>query len=148
MATSKLDTSLFRNVDLDIYSMSDLQPLVQALGDKVIDLFVGRVKRTYEAHLELAAWKRDQSPTWVILGLCKVIKALPPSKRRLWNAAKTKSFDIGIEAPRKGSHYWSAVAPEAVRAAAELGAQIAITVYGPMKIASQMKRKRRKGRSS
>lgn len=141
MAMSKLDTSLFCNVDLDIYSKSDLQPLVSAFGDKIIDLYVGRVKRTYEAHLELGAWKRNQTPSWVMLGFCKLIKELPPGKRRIWDAAKTKSFDIGIAAPTKGIHYWSAVNGEAVRAAAEVGAQIAITGDGPMKAAPKPKRK-------
>jgi hypothetical protein len=136
MATSKLDTSLFCNVDLDIYSKSDLQPLVSAFGDKIIDLYVRRVRRAYEVHLELGAWKRNQTPSWVILGFCKLIKELPPEKRRIWNAAKTKSFDIGIAAPTKGSHYWSAVG-----AAADVGAQIAITVYAPMKVSSKPKKK-------
>jgi hypothetical protein len=45
-----------------------------------------------------------------------------------------RSFDIGIEAPGRNTYFWSAVSAEAVRAAAEVGAQIAITVYGPMKV--------------
>jgi hypothetical protein len=42
----------FLNVDLDIYSTRDLQPLVTALGTTIIVLHVGRFKRTYGAHLE------------------------------------------------------------------------------------------------
>jgi|HubBroStandDraft_1064217.scaffolds.fasta_scaffold373939_2 hypothetical protein len=37
----------FLNVDLDIYSRFDLQPLVKALGKKVIILYVGRERRKY-----------------------------------------------------------------------------------------------------
>src|SRR5947199_239815 len=47
-------TTQFRNVDLDIDSNSDLQPLVTALGKKVIVLYVKRIRRTHSAHLELA----------------------------------------------------------------------------------------------
>jgi len=136
MPPSKLDKNCFVNVDLDIYSKKDLKPLVDALGRGVIDLYVGRVKRTYEAHLELG-WHHKRNPTSIIAGLCKLIEALPPAKRRIWNGAKLKSFDIGIEAPARGAHYWDAVSPEAVRAAARIGAQIAVTVYGPMKAAKR-----------
>jgi hypothetical protein len=141
MATSKLDDSLFANVDLDIYSKTDLQPLVDALGDNVIEMWVGRVRRTYEAHLELG-WEPRRTPTSIILRFCKLINALPPAQQQIWNAARTKSFDIGIEGPKRNSHYWAAVNPEAVRAAAEVGAQIAITVYGPMKPPKIPKKKR------
>jgi hypothetical protein len=132
MPTSNLDKTRFLNVDLDIHSRLDLRPLVTALGEKISEMYVGRVRRTYEAHLELA-WRRNQTPTSIILGFCKLIEALPPSKRKVWDSAKTRSFDIGIEAPVRNTYFWSAVSPEAVRAASEVGAQIAITVYGPMK---------------
>jgi hypothetical protein len=141
MVFSTLDETLFRNVDLDIYSRSDLQPLVTALGHRVIDLYVGRVRRTYEAHLELATGRNNQTVASIILGFCKLIERLPSAKRELWDSAKTRSFDIGIEAPKRNFHFWTAVSPEAVRAAAEVGAQIAVTVYGPMKVAPKEKKK-------
>jgi len=141
MATSKLDDSLFANVDLDICSRTDLRPLVDAFGGKVIEMWAGRGRKNYEAHLEVT-WEPRKTPSSVILRFCKLIRALPAKERKLWNAAKTKSFDIGIETPRRNSHYWSAVSPEAVRAAAEVGAQIAITVYGPVKVAKRPKKKR------
>ncbi len=142
MATSKLDDSLFLNVDLDIYSKTDLRPLVDALGDSAIEMWVGRVRRTYEAHLEVG-WEPRKTPSHIILRFCKLIRALPAKERKLWNAAKSKSFDIGIEAPKRNSHFWSAVSPEAVRAAAEVGAQIAITVYGPMEPSPKLPKKKR-----
>jgi hypothetical protein len=140
MAISKLDETAFANVDLDIYSKEDLRPLVDAMGDRVIEMWVGRVRRTYEAHLEFG-WKKKQTPTSIILGFCSLVESLTPSKRKLWNTAKRKSFDIGIHAPPRNHHYWSAVSTEAVHAAANVGAQIAITIYGPMKV-SKPKKKR------
>ena len=138
---SKRDESFFANVDLDIFSREDLRALVGAFGNKVIEMWVGKVRRTYEAHLELG-WSKKQTPTAIILGFCKLIESLEPSKRQLWDAAKTKSFDIGIYAPTRNHYYWSAVSPEAVRAAAAVGAQIAITVYGPMKAAKRKANKK------
>ena len=138
---SKLDESVFANVDLDIYSSQDLRPLVNAFGKKVIEMWVGKVRTTYEAHLELG-WRKKQTPTSIILVFCSLIESLKPSKRQLWDAAKTKSFDIGIHAPPRNHHYWSAVSPEAVRAAADMGAQIAFTIYGPMTLVKPAKRER------
>ena len=66
---SELDESVFANVDLDIYSSDDLRPLVDGFGDKVIELWVGKVRRTYEAHLEIG-WSRKQTPTSIILRFC------------------------------------------------------------------------------
>ena len=43
----------FLNVDLDIYSARALQRLVTALGKTVIVLHIGRIRRTYGAHLEV-----------------------------------------------------------------------------------------------
>ena len=106
MAISKLDDSLFANVDLDIYSKTDLRPLVDALGDSVIEMWVGRVRRTYEAHLEVS-WEPRKTPSSIILRFCRLINALPPTKRRnmgrrqnqelrYWNrCARTKPALIG-----------------------------------------------------
>ncbi|HEY2470701.1 MAG TPA: hypothetical protein VGI45_23100 [Terracidiphilus sp.] len=141
MTISKLDESAFANVDLDIWSADNLRPLVDAMGDRVIEMRVGKVRRTYEAHLEIG-WSKKQTPTSIILRFCSLVEALTPSKRRLWDGAKTKSFDIGIYAVPRHRHYWSAISAEAVRASAKVGAQIAITVYGPMRAAKPAKKKR------
>ena len=140
MPISKLDKTRFLNVDLDLHSRSDLQPLVSALGASVIVLFAGRAGRAYEAHLELA-WRKNQTPTSIVLAFCRLIERLPRAERERWDAAKTRSFDIGIEAPARNSHYWVAINPEAVSAAARIGAQIAITIYGPMKPPRKLNRR-------
>lgn len=129
---SKLDESAFANVDLDIYSSQDMRPLVDGFGNKVIELWVGKVRNTYEAHLEIG-WSRKRTPASIILAFCKLVESLKPGKRKLWDAAKTKTFDIGIHAPAQNHRYWSALSAEAVRAAANVGAQIAFTIYGPIK---------------
>jgi hypothetical protein len=133
MGMSNLDKSCFLNVDLEVFSKSDLQPFVAALGSKVHVHYLGTEFRLFKAYLDLA--EQPKTPESGILRYCKLIQKLPPKQRALWDAAKSRSFDIGIEAPGCGSYYWSAVGPEAIRAAAKVGAQIAISVYGPMKTA-------------
>ena len=65
----------FRNVDLDLYLMHDLQPLVHSFGKKVHVLYLGRDKRTFCAHLELA--KDAKSPDSTIRAFCTLVRALP-----------------------------------------------------------------------
>jgi hypothetical protein len=132
MIQSVLDKTKFLNVDLDISSKADLQPLVSAMGRKVSLSFVGRVKRGFQAHMDLAIGN-PKSPETAIVQYCKLIQRLPPEARELWDAAKTRTFDIGIEAPRPNNYFWSAISAKAIRATSEVNAQIAVTVYGPMK---------------
>jgi hypothetical protein len=133
MAYQILDKTPFRNVDLVICSKSDLQPLVDAMGKKVSPSFVARVKRMYFAHMNLAIGN-PKSPESAILGYCKLVQGLPLTARKDWDAAKTRTFDIGIESPGRNSFYWSAISDKAIKAASEVSAQIAVTVYGPMKM--------------
>ena len=139
MTMSRLDESCFLNVDLERFSKSDLQPLVTALGSNVHIHYVGTEFGLFKAYLDLT--KQPKTPESGILRLCKLIQRLTPSKRAIWDAGKSRSFDIGIEAPNRGNHYWSAVGSEAIRAAAEVNAQIAITVFAPTRRARQPMKK-------
>jgi hypothetical protein len=119
----------FLNVDLDIYSKRDLEALVTALGKKVIVLYVGRLRRTHRAHLELAKTTKTADAT--IRGFCALIETLPNVECDLWNAAKVRDFNIGVQA---GTHPYSsefALAAETLKAAQELSARIVFTVYAP-----------------
>jgi hypothetical protein len=118
----------YRNVDLDIRSTKmDLQPLVSALGKKVIVLDVQRFKRTYYARLEPYWTAKD--PNAAIRGFCKLIASLPHAEREAWDTAKIREFDIGIQARNHPCSVNFALTAETVKAAAELGARISVTVY-------------------
>jgi hypothetical protein len=131
MIQSALDKTKFLNVDLRIYSKSDLQPLVSALGDKVIDLYVGRERRMYKAQLELMQ-QRHKSPESAIRRFCELIRELPAEARELWDTARSREFDVGIEAPGQLHYYWFSLAPTVIKTASEIDAYITVTVYGPM----------------
>ena len=122
-------TPHFLNVDLDIYSRSDLQPLVTALGKKVYELYVGRDRRTYSAHLELT--KITKNADAAILAFCALIRLLPRAERRVWNSARVRELNIGIQAALQPHSYVTLVSAQAVKAAAEIGARIGFTVYAP-----------------
>jgi len=119
----------FLNVDLDIYSRSDLQPLVKHLGRKVHVLYVGRARAKYSAHLEVA--KHVRTADSAISAFCSLIEGLPEPERALWNAATVRSFSIGIQAGELPDPCDFTIRPKTVRAVSLLGAQIVITIYPP-----------------
>jgi hypothetical protein len=125
------DATHFLNVDLDLHSKTDLEPLVSALGRKVLKLHVGRIGLTYCVHLEVERRTKDADST--IRAFCALIKSLPSSERELWNAATKRDFNIGVQA---GTHPFSheiVLASETVKSASELCARIVFTVYAPEK---------------
>jgi hypothetical protein len=124
-----LTATHFLNVDLDIHSSRDLQALVTNLGQKVIVLYAGRIKRTYRAHLELAKITKTADAT--IRCFCALIKALPRVDRDLWNSAKVRDLNIGVQAGTQPHSCEFVVALETFKAAHELGARIVFTVYAP-----------------
>ena len=116
----------FLNVDLDIYSRSNLRPLVDAFGKNVIDLHTDRVGSLYWVLLEVSADAGTVDAT--IRKFCRLIRALAPTQRRLWNKATRRDFNIGIQSDVEGNTFH--VEAETVKAAAAVGARIVITVYG------------------
>jgi hypothetical protein len=97
MATQNSDPTAthFINVDLDVLSRNDIQPLVTALGEAVLVLFVGRIRRTYHAHLELAKLTKTADET--IREFCSLLNSLPRAMRRLWLSAKTRDFSFHFQ---------------------------------------------------
>ena len=133
MKTSKLAKEIFLNVDLEIFSGSDLKPLAGALRRSLNVSHLGMEFGKHKAYFDLA--EQPETPDAGILRYCQVVQKLSPKMRKHWDGAESRCFDIGFEAPKQGRHYWGAISQKAVRAAAEVGAQIAITVYGPIKAA-------------
>jgi hypothetical protein len=123
------ETTHFLNVDLDIYSRSNLAPLVSALGKKVFVLHEGRDKRTYCAHLEVTRITTNADST--VRAFCALIQSLPRAERKLWDTAKFRDFNIGVQAEAQPHSHRIVLAAETVKAASEVGARIVFTVYAP-----------------
>jgi hypothetical protein len=123
------DETHFANVDLDIHSRSSLEPLVAAMSDKVMVLYVGRVKRHYEAHLELH--RITQTADATIRGFCSIIRQLPKAQRKLWDNATIREFNVGIRAQMRPFTFEITIAEGTVREASQVNARIGVTVYAP-----------------
>jgi hypothetical protein len=106
------------------------------MGKEVDVCFVGRIKRTYQAHLELRKSGLHESADLLIRNYCALIRALPKEAVELWNGAKVRDFNIGVQAAMQPYLHEIFLAPETIRAAAEVNAQIVLTVYAPRGLAS------------
>lgn len=122
-----LPATHFLNVDLDLFSRRDLRPLVERLGGKVTVLYLGRERRQYSAHLEIAGRTRTADST--IRAFCTMIEKLPKPERALWDMAAVRSFSIGIQAGTRPSCRDFTIRPRTVQAVSAVGAEIVITIY-------------------
>lgn len=127
------DETTFLNVDLDVWAAYDLAPLVEALGPHVTDLFTGPAEveeGAYQAHLELGEGERDPwNPDAAIQAFVRLIDALPPSTKRLWDEANRRTFDVGIQAGLTPRAYQCSLRPDTLAAVSRLNANVALTVY-------------------
>ncbi len=129
MKKSVPETSHFLNVDLDLFSKSNLQPLVTAMGDAVFVLHVGRYKRTYRAHLEIPGLVKNADSA--IQKFCSLIRSLPSEARQLWDSAKRRELNIGVQAGLQPDAYEIPLTTETLRAASGVNARIVFTIYAP-----------------
>lgn len=97
----------FLNVDLDIFSRARLDPIVDAFGEKVFVLHVGKWGRRYSAHFELSGSGIHPPPAShnrvakeadrLVQRFVGLVKQLPRPARQLWNKADSREFNVGIE---------------------------------------------------
>ena len=119
----------FLNVDLDLISTSDLQPLVTALEPGLFALHVGHEKRTYSAHLELS--KFPKTPDAAIRSFAVLIQNLSRSQRKLWDTAKVRDLNIGVQSAMQPRTFEIQLTPDTLGIASALRARIVFTVYAP-----------------
>ena len=119
----------FLNVDFDLESSADLQPLITAFGRRVIVLQAGRERRRFVAHLELAS--APKTADQAIRRFVKLIEGLPESERQIWDVASVRDFNIGVEAGHEPRAFEIALEAATVTAASSVNARIVLTVYAP-----------------
>ena len=128
------------NVDLDIVSDSPLEPLVEAFGEKVDVLHVGKWGRRYGARLEVGGSGDQDDPNELINRFVTVVEALPKSRRKLWNQARSREFNVGIEAAARSPMFEWRVHPKTLAAVVRVDGRIVVTVYAPERMPTVPKR--------
>ena len=115
----------FINVDLDVDSNDDLRPLAEAFEPAAYSL----ERPAGHASFELNVPVSPVEPEPLILEFIRLVIQLPPAAREIWDRASRKVFDIGIQSGRRPFRETYRLTPGALRAAADVGAEIAVTVY-------------------
>jgi hypothetical protein len=120
------------NVDLEVRSRADLQPLVDALSRSLFSLYAGREGRGYLATFENGSGTRGaDTPDRAIQRIIRVVDGLRPEVRRHWNRARDRVFDIGVAKTSGSKVFYLPLAAKTVQAAARIGARIALSFYPP-----------------
>lgn len=129
-------STTFLNVDLDVSGREDLSPLAKALRPAAFELYTGRARSGYQTHLELASRgsARLTDADTAIRRFVKALTALPPRARRLWNRARQRDFNIGIQGGIQPYAFELPLRPETLQAVARLRARIVVTVYAREKV--------------
>ena len=122
-------TTEFLNVDLDVVAGRSLSPLAAALERGARLLYSGRTTgRRYMIRAELP--DQPGNADEAIRGLAALVRKLPPTARRLWNQASRRAFDIGIQPHAEPACSQYSIEPTSLASAAQVKAEIVITVYG------------------
>ena len=126
-------TTQFLNVDLEIESSEDLQPIVDEFGEDVSVLFHGKLDRgTWLACFEImTVLPSARDPDGYIGGFCWLVEQLTPEARRLWDNCHSRKFDIGIQGGSSPAGYQTQIRPDSVSRLAKLGGTVVITIYSP-----------------
>ena len=119
----------FLNVDLEIESYQNLQPIVDDFGDNVLILYCGEAHGHYRATFELA--NRDADADSIISHFCLLIESLGKEAKTLWGKAFIRVFDVGYESGLEPRSYSSEIRAETVERVAAIGASIRVTIYPP-----------------
>jgi len=152
----------FINVDLEVWSATDLVALAAALEPKSLVVYAGKVRRRFLVSIEAKA-ARLTDPERTIRALLRVIESLPASARRDWNRATARVFNVGFEGGElvklqerpKGSGRWypprggdtamhcgTSLSPELLHAVAKVKGTITTTVYAPTEFVRRRSRER------
>jgi hypothetical protein len=120
------------NVDLDIFARVSLKGLVDAMGEEVFVLYVGGEGQKHEAHVELAASHRGIPADRTITGLTRLVKRLPLRYRKVWDSARSREFNVGIDAGLEPHSFELRLDRRTVDAVRDVGGALVVTVYAPV----------------
>ena len=122
------DETRFLNVDVDVWSKTDLQPLVAALGRNILVHYVGAEGAEQRAHFSLAS-AHDKSADAIIRRLVALIGKLPRGPRQLWNRARARDFNLGIQAGMTPYSHEIAFQHSTLELVARVRGRIVVTTY-------------------
>ena len=120
-------TPYFMNVDLEIRSISKLEPIIEAFGERVMVVYYGPGEGR-KRFLSVECARGYKSPDKTIHALCKIVEELPPAPRRIWDRAHAV-FDVGYGLRSNERSSGFSLRPDTLQRVARLGAFLGVTYY-------------------
>ena len=118
------EPATFISVDLDIRSRRSLALLAAALGAELLP------DRRW---LVVSAHTRSSSAEGTTRALVAQVKGLPATVREVWDAASSRTSDVGIQAGMSGRAFEEVrLSSKTLQDIAALGARLRVTVYPPV----------------
>ena len=134
-ATRMESETEFLAVDLEIVSRRKIDQLVPAFGRNV---GINRNVKVGKDNILLLSTGASTpfSPDFnkminhIILSQIKLVHKLPELARKQWDDARTKTFDIGIQAGSEPHVFEVRLTKQTISAVSEVGGSIQFTIYG------------------
>jgi hypothetical protein len=130
MAKPKTFPAQFIGVDLDIKSRADLSVLAQAWDKLAVVNYLDNSARKHWLRVLLTS--QPKNPAEAVRLFAKLVLGLPRQARATWTRARSKEFDIGIQAGHAPVPSEWVLEASVLETVADLGARIRLTVYSPL----------------
>lgn len=118
----------FINIELEVRASFDLAELAEAFGKKFTINYCG--KSTQNKYLLSGSLDNyPATPDEVATGLCKLVKRLNPSAKKIWKKASDRVFDIGLDVNLDNRVIVDLFRPETILQIAKVNARLAVSVY-------------------
>jgi hypothetical protein len=120
----------FAAVDLNVRSRKSLTPLLNAWSPWVQT--PGSTGSAAPRWLLVTLSKHPRTADAAIRAFVRMVDALPPSARRCWSEASSRTFDIGIQAGLSPYSFEDVrLQPQTIQDVSRLEGTLLITVYAP-----------------
>ena len=119
----------FLNVDLEIESSEDLQPLIDNLGENVSVLHQGENGSGFNFVSFEVKSSGEKDVDGIVSSFCLFIENLSPNSKQIWSKCHSKKFDAGFQSGDFPRSYQTEIRADTIKRISEIGASIVITVY-------------------
>ncbi len=121
----------FLNADLDIFSVEDLQPLIDEIGERAFLLHAGPFTDDlpFVARYEIDGGFDTATAEILIVAFCDLIEGLSPGSRELWNTCRERVIDLGYRVSHSRDRTADRITDETLGRMVDLHIHLAWTFY-------------------
>ncbi len=122
----------FISIDLAIISARPLKSLCDEFEPHGAQItFYGKIPGGYLLAIEAGPFQMRRNAEKELATLARLVEALSPPARKLWDGAKTRTFDFGVAGIDAFQTACLSLSPEAVKQIASLDGTLAFSSYRP-----------------